>query len=323
MPPITGIPPEILRDRHRLSSQQVNALFGRKVIEESLEEKAKALGKVAEFLKVTDALKEAGVSFVPLKGPLLSFRLNGDATYRYFRDLDILVDASAVTEAKEIIDSFGYQDCGPAWPSDRKMQHRTLTYSHHLALINPVNGQIIELHWRLMNTQWLNFRQTDNLIGNNITTADFAGRKFSVLNNELELLYLVIHGGLHRWGRLKWLADVHEYLKSQKINWEIFNEFSDSLKAGRLVALCNTMLAEFFPGGPLIPCSSSASKHMVGASFKTIAEDDYSGPETIREIMKNLPFGLAVYPGVSFKVRLLCGVVGNSIFHGRMSRLFQ
>jgi hypothetical protein len=42
----------------------------------------------------------------------------------------------------------------------------------------------------------------------NLSQLSFAGRTFTVLNPELDLLYLVIHGGLHGFFRLKWLVDI-------------------------------------------------------------------------------------------------------------------
>jgi hypothetical protein len=113
---ITGIPPEILRSRHRLSAQQINTLAGGRVIEESYEEKAGTLVKVAEFIKVTDLLRAGRIDFIPLKGPLLSFRLYGDATTRRYGDLDILVDPSEVEKARVGLLAAGYKEYMVTWP---------------------------------------------------------------------------------------------------------------------------------------------------------------------------------------------------------------
>ncbi len=163
MPPITGIPPEILRYRHRLSPQQINALFGRKVIEESFEEKAKALGKVGEFLRITDAIASAGIGFVPLKGPLLSFRIYGDATFRTYSDLDILTDASNLTRIEGILKGEGYITYGRPWPQSLKKQSQMLSYGHHISFVHPEKQTAFEIHWKLATASWLNFRSFDVL----------------------------------------------------------------------------------------------------------------------------------------------------------------
>ena len=323
MPPITAIPPEILRDRHRLSSQQVNALFGRQVIEESLEEKAKALGKVAEFLKVTDALTAAGIRFIPLKGPLLSFRLYGDVTYRYFRDLDILIDASDIDGVRDILEADGYRAIERPWPEGIGARQRLLKYHHDIPFTHPDKQIMIELHWRLRHRQWPDVSEADRHVKNNLTSFPFAGRSFQTLNNEMELLYLVIHGGLHHWGRLKWLVDVCQYLKSQKINWDHFIGLSDSFNAGHLVALCNKILSEYFPGEALLPCTVTVPGYMVRFSEMRIKEADYVDNETWWDTLRRLRFSMAVYPGFSYRLRFVKSIIFDSGLSGRIGRLLM
>ena len=96
---ITDIAPDILKEHHGLSSQQINSIFGRTVTEEIFEEKTAALDRVAEFLRVTDAFSAAGIKYLPLKGPILSFRLYGDATLRQYSDLDILIEVAGVEQS--------------------------------------------------------------------------------------------------------------------------------------------------------------------------------------------------------------------------------
>jgi len=320
---LTDISPEKLRDRHRLSSQQINALFGRVVLEESYDEKATALKKVAEFLRVTDALAAAGIRFIPLKGPLLSYRLYGDATTRFSSDLDILTEPAAVRRAGDIFEEEGYTPYGRSWPGEIKEQQRLQKYSHHISYVKNEKHITIELHWRLMNNQCLNLRESEEIISQNLSALNFAGRSFAVLNNEMELLYLVIHGGLHKWGRLKWLADINEYLKSQPINWELFSRLSSKFKAEHMVALCNTILAEYFPLAPSLPGHGKAPRYMVRFSRMKIREEVYKYPDSVKTIIQNLRFSLNTYPGLIYRVRLIWKVMANSIFSGRISRFFR
>jgi hypothetical protein len=319
---LKDIAPEVLRDRHHLSAQQINSLLGNGTLKETYEEKVAQLELVREFITVTDALRDVGISFVPLKGPLLSFRLYGDVTFRHFIDLDILVDSTSVQSVIRIIEKDGYQVFTLKWPEKSEMQRRLLRLRHHISYIHPDKQIIIEIHWRLMSRQGLNFKRSDDLVKQNLSAINFAGRSFVVLNNELELLYLLIHGGFHHWGRLKWLADINQYLESQVIIWEKFNKLTQTLKAGRLMALCNFMLNEYFPAGSLLPYSPEAPPYIIRFSKKRI-EGDYSYPDSIRTILQFLHFSLIVYPGYIYKIRLICNIIGNSIFFGRISSLFH
>jgi hypothetical protein len=49
------------------------------------------------------------------------------------------------------------------------------------------------------------------IVSENLQEIVFSGRKFTILNRELELLFLLLHGSRHGWERLKWLVDINDY----------------------------------------------------------------------------------------------------------------
>jgi hypothetical protein len=79
---------EILYTRHRLSHYQINKLLGEQQNQLDFEEKLYQLNLLAEFLSITDHLTKEDIWFMPLKGPLLSYRIYEDATCRRYRDFD-------------------------------------------------------------------------------------------------------------------------------------------------------------------------------------------------------------------------------------------
>ena len=323
MPSITGIPPEILRSRHRLSAQQINSLAGGRVIEESHEEKAGTLVKVAEFIKVTDLLRAGGIDLIPLKGPLLSFRLYGDATARRYGDIDILVDPLEVDKARKALLAAGYKEYMVAWPESVSGKKKALKYWHHVSFQNPESEVITELHWSLSNRQWLNFRDADRFVRENLCSVEFCGNKYQVLNPEAELLYLVIHGGVHRWGMLKWLADIQRYVEISGFDREKFCGLVKWFGCGRMVTLCNRLLTEYFPGTSLLPGGTQLPRYMEHMAKETIESSSSRGPESIREILHLLPYSFVVYPGVKYKVKVLGMIAGSSLFNGRLSRFID
>lgn len=323
MPPITGIPPEILRSRHRLSSQQVNSLFGRKVIEESLEEKAGTLAKVAEFIRVTDLLRDAGIGFIPLKGPLLSFRLYGDATTRKYGDIDVLVDPAEVDKARTCLMAGGYTEYMLKWPQSDTGRQKALKYWHDISFKDSKGEIITELHWRLSNRQWLNFRDAERFVSENLCNVEFCGNKYRVLNQEAELLYLVIHGGVHRWVLLKWLNDIQRYLEINVIDQSRFCNLVRMFGCGRMVTLCNKMLSEFFPGTSLLPCGTQIPRYLEQSAKAAVGMPSVMSPETIRGLLGTLPYSMVLYPGIIYKVRVLGMIAGTSLFNGRLSRFFD
>lgn len=302
MPAITEISTEILRDRHRLSPQQINALFGKNVIEESFEEKAAALGKVAEFLRVTDAFTAEGLRFIPLKGPILSYRLYVDATYRQYCDLDILVDVTSVSKSAKLLNDLGYVSMYHTWTEKRYGQRVIVNHMHHVFFSHPVKELNIELHWRLFQTPAASFSKIDDLIKIYQSGETFAGRSFTVLSNELELLYLVMHGSIHFWRRLKWLADVDAYIKTRTIDWKLFERLAKDLKAERLVSIGNSVLAEYFSENPLVPFNDYAPRFMKEFALEKIREPEDNCHEPVIMIMKRWRYSFLSYPGASYKL---------------------
>jgi hypothetical protein len=303
--------------------QQINALYSRQVIEESLEEKAGTLAKVAEFIRVTDLFRAKAIDFIPLKGPLLSYRLYGDATVRKYGDIDILVNPDTVDRARTELMAAGCKEYMSEWPASVNGQKKALKYRHHISFKDPPGDVIIELHWRLSNQQWLNFRDEERFVRENLCTVEFNGNIYKALTPEAELLYLVIHGGAHRWGVLKWLEDIHRYLEIFIFEGGKFCDLVNHFGCHRLVALCNKMLAEYFPGSTLIPGGSHLPGYMVGMAKEAIEGPSCGGPGNIREILRLMPYSLLVYPGVRYKMRVLGMIAGNSLFNGRLSRFFD
>ena len=114
------------------------------------------------------------------------------------------------------------------------------------------------------------------IVNENLQQTVFAGKKFNQFTPELELLHLVIHGGLHTWSRLKWLVDIHEIINRFQIDKTKFETLAELLHAKRLVGLCNEMLGHYFPGTALLPVDYRVPKwflkyplHQIGRSSDT------------------------------------------------------
>jgi len=314
---ILEISPEILRERHRLSAQQINLLFGKDTIEENVVEKARNLEKVAEFLWITDTLTKNAISFFSLKGPLLSYKIYGDASFRYYRDLDIVIDSNEVLNVKNMLHTLGYQDYGRSLPTNKKKLRRSLHYYHDILLFHPTKNISIELHWRFLPRHHMNDSIENTTIQNNLTEIYFTDRAFTTMNNEMELLYLIIHGGMHRWGRLKWLMDVNDFLKVQRINWENFQKLVITFNASRLVTLCKRMLTEYFEQENPIPCKQDMPSFMFRVSMKSIENKQYN-PSDLKDVFQRQLFYLLAFPGTSYKISILNSIVFNSGLPGRV-----
>ena len=85
-----------LRERHRLSHQQIDTLLGEDKSGEFINDKLKQFELVRHFLYITDKLRINNIPFISIKGPLLSLRLYGDPTVRISSDIDLLINKGQI-----------------------------------------------------------------------------------------------------------------------------------------------------------------------------------------------------------------------------------
>jgi hypothetical protein len=314
---LNNISPEILRDYHRLSINQVNSVFGTVVFPEVIEDRIKEFEIVKELLSVYDVLYANKIGFISLKGPVLSYKLYGDATTRNYNDIDILVEEQNIVSTKAYLEEIGYRIDNNIWPETKVLQQRLIRHINQISVSNPEKGIVIEIHWRLLRTPAISSSIFGNLVTQNLTTLSFAGRSFSVLNNEFELLYLIIHGGLHFWMRLKWLLDVDMYLKTQNIDWERFAKLTNDLKADRMLALCKEIHNEYFAEGIDILCNSSVSHRIVDYSRKRIMDERKTDSGSLKWVFQNFYFTMISFPGIRYKIRHINNFLFMSFYSGR------
>ncbi len=170
----------------------------------------------AELTRLTGLLGAAGIRAISLKGPALGLELYGDVSLRPARDLDILVARKDFERAERLLHDAGYVDEGPPAGFSLRQQQYLMKGDHHVPYINRKNGILVELHWRYHQT-FSHFRFGDLWKSREVRTA--FGKEICVLNDEENFLYLVSHGAMHAWMRLRWLCDVNELVMNRRLDW--------------------------------------------------------------------------------------------------------
>ena len=262
-----------LYSRHRLSHRQIDRMLHETESKASLSEKLLQLKAVQQFIRATDQLRNAHIPFVCFKGPLLSFRIYGDATVRRSNDMDLLIHATDMEAILQQLYALGYQLAeGVFWPEKIKQQQLLLQSVQHIALAHPAEGSIIELHWKLSKGFSLPECKVEDLINAHLTQMEYAGRSFTVFTKEFELLYLLMHGAKHGWFRLKWLADIRDYPLSE-IDTAQFYSLVEAFSAQRIVLQTRVLLQAYFQHA--LPFSA---KTRVRACFIAFARKEIENP---------------------------------------------
>jgi len=265
---------ELLYHRHRLSHRQIDDWIGKEGNNSDLDATLYQMAKVAYFVEVTDCFNESGIPFISFKGPLLSQKIYNDPIYRYSNDFDFLIDRENVTKALNILYHRSFRNVHFELPDDECRKQFWFDNINHLMLHNSEIGVTIEIHWNLFSTDFISKKALQKIINSNTVKFKFSGREFNVFSHEFELIYLIIHGGVHFWGRLKWLVDIKELLNLFPLDEKYFSQLTNDMRANRLVALCNSVLAIYFPDTKKLPSKEKVSDGILKYALNTIQKDD-------------------------------------------------
>ena len=163
----------------------------------------KRLRQLAAIKKVSDLLRGAGIEFWLFKGEDLAIQLYANPNDRFSKDIDLLIKPADAAQALDLLQQHGYHQNNAGKPAQgRTLSQRRLgmVLDKDQTLRDPQFNQQIELHQRF-------FRFEPNGLTAELRRG-WSPRIQVPAHNTGMLLYLLIHGALDRWNRLKWLVDL-------------------------------------------------------------------------------------------------------------------
>lgn len=172
---------------------------------------------MAEVLRLTTALDEAGIPSVPLKGASLMATLYPDVGLRTLADIDLLVPRASARLAGRILVGAGYTHCDTGL-----LLERSELFHHHVTftLAARLGSFHVELHHRLI-TSFLSRDDSDAVLARAPRVAYGTGR-VRRLAPEDEVLYCCSHLAKHvAEPHLKWLVDLAELVRREPLDWDV------------------------------------------------------------------------------------------------------
>lgn len=169
-----------------------------------------AMRMTRECLRIDATFKAARIAPLHFKGPTLAQIAYGSVALKVNHDLDIFVPASDIPTAVALLEAEGYRVPGQVAPLTARQLSAIARNVKDLALIGP-NGTLVELHWRFVHSKSLLTDLETALQREGVTVATSAC--LDTLSTVQMLHYLCVHGALHHWKRLKWLADLSAFLE--------------------------------------------------------------------------------------------------------------
>ena len=180
-------------------------------------EAAAALAQIRRRPRLEEAIRTLRLRAIPhmaVKGLAQSLTLyRGDAS-REMRDVDLLVPAPREAEARQVLQSMGFQVAlGPEDP-DFPRHH------HEAPQVDPVSGLIVEIHREVAPARVAHkglaegfWRRADSV--------EFAGGPLPVPCREDRLLHLCVHLRLHRYlGCLRDVLEIATLIEEDAVPWD-------------------------------------------------------------------------------------------------------
>ena len=208
------------------------------------------LAMAREALRLQRLFDDADLPVLFVKGAALAVLAFGNLGLRSGQDIDLLVAYETLPAATALILRAGYRRFDPP-PDISDAQLRLLMpLRKDLGFVHQATGLRIELHWRLFLNPHAMAETSIMAASRVVPLAGAAGLR--TLGEEDLFAYLCMHGALHWWNRLKWLADVNALLASTPEDGvERLVRAAEARGAGRAAAqallLCRRLLRTPLP----------------------------------------------------------------------------
>jgi len=209
------------------------------------------LVRAAEALRLQRIFEKAKVPILFVKGASLTALAFGNLGLSGGQDIDVLVPMETLSLATALIADAGYRRFDPPPNLSEKDLRLLMPLRKDFTFVHQTKRQlVVELHWRL----FLNPHAMDqaSFWPNSQIVPLTAAEGLRTMGNEDLFAYLCLHGALHWWNRLKWLADINALMATAPAaSVEHLIRASEAKGAGRATAqaalLCQRLFGTSLP----------------------------------------------------------------------------
>lgn len=213
-----------------------------------------------ELLKLLQLLESHNIPALPYKGAALAVSLYGSLALRPFCDLDILIRPQDLVAVKALLIEAGYDtlqvdDCQEAanvWSDSER------------DFVRCDRKVVLDLHWRIT-PRFFPFELPVEELWQRRQRLSLLGTTVPTLAPEDLLLALCVHGAKECWGKLKWVCDVAELLRTYStLNWDEVLRRAQQFHCQRMLLLGLTLASQLL--GAKLPESIQTAIESDGAS---------------------------------------------------------
>ena len=184
-----------------------------------------------ETIKILNKLKENEIVAIPMRGFLISELIYGNPYSRVFKDIDLFVFEKDLEKIIEILKKEGFS-------FNLKEIEEKFYKKFHFKFYNEYrlykNNFLIELHFSLFPKR-LKIKNFEKFI-------EFEKYKeILIFSKEWQIISFSIHSFFHRFSLLKFIFDIHEFVKKFKIDFHKIYEIGNKLKFLKIIKISLTI----------------------------------------------------------------------------------
>ena len=172
------------------------------------------LAMACEAIRLQGLFDEANVPVLFLKGASLALLAFGNLGLRHSQDIDLLVAPETLPRAIELVTRAGYRRYAPPPNVSDKQLRLIMPLRKDLGFIHEETGVQLELHWRLFLNPHAMKQASFMAASRVVSLTENAGLR--TLGEADLFSYLCMHGAIHCWSQLKWLADIGALLANTR-----------------------------------------------------------------------------------------------------------
>jgi hypothetical protein len=185
------------------------------------------------------------------------------------QDIDLLVPRETLPAAIALLTSAGYRRFNPPLDICDAQLRQLLRLRKDLGFVHQTTRFPIELHWRLFLNSHAMAEASVMAASRVVSLNGTVGLR--TLGEEDLFSYLCMHGALHCWSRLKWLADINALLTTAPEGGvELLVDAAEARGTGRAAAqallLCRRLLATPLPDRLMATLAKSATVRWLEAT---------------------------------------------------------
>ena len=194
---------------------------------------AKNLLLSGRLTQASQALQQAGIRVLAIKGPTLAVLGYSDLSLRQFNDIDLLVPPTEFDRGLEVLHDLGYESALRVTPAQQVRYARSMGQ----VVLHDAQGTLLELHTRLTDRAY-HFPLDFDALWSQRQPVVLHDRPLSTLGDEDLLLYAAVHGSKHGWPCLGWVVDLVQ-LVTRKTNtdWPRLLQRATTLRCRRILLL--------------------------------------------------------------------------------------